>query len=257
MDGQSHYRRCGREPYPADPERRAARAARRRERAARGEAEQPATPGNTYRAGAPVDRARRRGLRRAARRSRATGAGRGVQAALRPAGRGQRRPWPAGRADRAREVGGDEGVPRRRTPLWAKLNVTLGAALSLLSLMAIVGVQAAIARYAGNIQQEDLLGPAAAQTEPGRELEGCSTSSCSASTTARDGSWTTCALTRSWSSTCRAPTTRRTSSPSRGTPGSRCRVLGHEDHRRLLPRRPRGGTPGPAAPSWWRASISS
>ncbi len=136
MDGHPHSRRRGREPYSVDPERRAARAARRRERAARGEA---AASGGTYRAGAPVER-------------------------------------PAGQVYGARAAVGTPPDPperdRRRTPLWPKLAVTFGAALSFLSLMAIVGVQVAIARYAGNVQQDDLLGAAAAQSEPGRELEG-------------------------------------------------------------------------------------
>src|SRR5690606_30433773 len=96
MDGHPHSRRRGREPYSVDPERRAARAARRRERAARGEA---AASGGTYRAGAPVER-------------------------------------PAGQVYGARAAVGTPPDPperdRRRTPLWPKLAVTFGAALSFL-----------------------------------------------------------------------------------------------------------------------------
>ena len=159
MDGQAPYRRRAREPHTAAPERRAARAARRRERAARGEAGPPPAPGGTtYRAGAPVER-----------RTGQVYGGRAVVVSDRPA-RGRRPGRPAGRPDD--RVDRPSRSSGRRPPLWAKLTVTFGAVLMFLSAMTIAGVQVAIARYAGNVQQDDLLGAAAAQAEPGKELEG-------------------------------------------------------------------------------------
>jgi LCP family protein required for cell wall assembly len=62
------------------------------------------------------------------------------------------------------------GKPRRRTPAWAILTVTFGALLLLGSGTAIAGYEFVNNRYAGNVQQENLLGQAAA--EPGKELDG-------------------------------------------------------------------------------------
>lgn len=62
------------------------------------------------------------------------------------------------------------GKPRRRTPVWAILTVTFGALLLLGSGTAIAGYEFVNNRYAGNVQQENLLGQAAA--EPGKELDG-------------------------------------------------------------------------------------
>jgi LCP family protein required for cell wall assembly len=59
--------------------------------------------------------------------------------------------------------------PKRRTPVWASLTVTLGALLLLGSGTALAGYELLNNRYAGNVQQDNLLGDAAA---PGQELDG-------------------------------------------------------------------------------------
>lgn len=60
---------------------------------------------------------------------------------------------------------------RRRTPLWAKLVLTVGVLLLLASGGTIVSVEVMLARYANNVEQSDLLGAAAA-VEQGKNLEG-------------------------------------------------------------------------------------
>lgn len=60
---------------------------------------------------------------------------------------------------------------RRRTPLWAKLVLTVGVLLLLASGGTIVSVEVMLARYANNVEQSDLLGAAAA-VEQGENLEG-------------------------------------------------------------------------------------
>jgi LCP family protein required for cell wall assembly len=58
---------------------------------------------------------------------------------------------------------------RRRTPIWAIVTVTFGALLLVGSGTAIAGYEFVNNRYADNVQQENLLGEAAA---PGQELDG-------------------------------------------------------------------------------------
>lgn len=165
MDGQAPHRRRSRQPRAVDPERRAALAARRRERAARGESAatrggsaSASARGATYRSTASVERQAGQVYG-----SRAAGA-----ASVPPPTDRRRRP--STRADRERTR--PNTSPRRRIPLWSKLTVIAGAVLALMSGTALAGMQMAIARYAGNVQQNDLLGAAAAQAEPGKELEG-------------------------------------------------------------------------------------
>lgn len=64
------------------------------------------------------------------------------------------------------------GRRRRRTPVWATLTVAVGGVLMLLSGTALAGYEVLNDRYAGNVQQENLLGDAAAAPEPGKELDG-------------------------------------------------------------------------------------
>ncbi|QSB14964.1 LCP family protein [Natronosporangium hydrolyticum] len=71
-------------------------------------------------------------------------------------------------ADRG-AAGGDK-PRRRRTPLWAILALVVGALLALPSGVALAGFEVLNNRYAGNVQQENLLGETAAN--PGEELEG-------------------------------------------------------------------------------------
>jgi LCP family protein required for cell wall assembly len=93
-------------------------------------------------------------------------------------GRAAVRERPAGRersADRNRRSGRGAaattaGRARRRTPTWAILTVTFGALLLLGSGTAIAGYEFVNNRYANNVQEENLLGDAAA--EPGKELDG-------------------------------------------------------------------------------------
>lgn len=59
---------------------------------------------------------------------------------------------------------------RRKTPLWAKLTVAAGAFMLLMSGTAMAGYEFFENRYAGNVQEENLLGGAA--VDPGKELEG-------------------------------------------------------------------------------------
>src|SRR5690606_790570 len=120
------HRRRSRQPRAVDPERRAALAARRRERAARGEsaAARGATAsarGATYRSSASVERPSGQvyGSRAAGTASVATRDDR----RRRPSSR------PSSRADRD-ETRPSES-PRRRIPLWSKLTVIAGAALTL------------------------------------------------------------------------------------------------------------------------------
>lgn len=61
---------------------------------------------------------------------------------------------------------------RRRTPVWATLTVVIGAVLMVLSGTALAGYEVLNHRYAGNVQQENLLGDAGTQVEPGEELTG-------------------------------------------------------------------------------------
>ncbi|MPZ27404.1 MAG: LytR family transcriptional regulator, partial [Micromonosporaceae bacterium] len=61
---------------------------------------------------------------------------------------------------------------RRRTPAWATLTLAAGAVLMLLSGTALAGYEVLNNRYAGNVQQENLLGGAGVVAEPGEELEG-------------------------------------------------------------------------------------
>jgi LCP family protein required for cell wall assembly len=90
-------------------------------------------------------------------RSRATPAAR-----PRPGDRtGAARPGTAPKASKQR---------RRRTPVWAIVTVTFGALLLLGSGTAIAGYEFVNNRYADNVQQDNLLGEAAA--EPGQELDG-------------------------------------------------------------------------------------
>lgn len=70
----------------------------------------------------------------------------------------------------AATAAGNPGAKRRRTPVWAVLTVVLGAALMLSSGVAIAGYGVLNDRYAGNVQEDDLLGEAA--VDPGEELEG-------------------------------------------------------------------------------------
>lgn len=60
--------------------------------------------------------------------------------------------------------------PRRRTPVWAVLTITVGALLSLLSGTALAGYNVLHDRYTSNVQEENLLGEAA--SEPRESLEG-------------------------------------------------------------------------------------
>jgi LCP family protein required for cell wall assembly len=74
-------------------------------------------------------------------------------------------------AERARSTAPKPaGKQRRRTPLWAVLTVTFGALLLLGSGTAIAGYEFVNNRYADNVQQQNLLGDAAA--EQGKELDG-------------------------------------------------------------------------------------
>ena len=77
-------------------------------------------------------------------------------------------------ADRpAARPGQPAAPPRRRlTPVWATLTLTAGAVLMLLSGTALAGYEVLHDRYAGNVQQENLLGDAGATSEPGQELAG-------------------------------------------------------------------------------------
>lgn len=86
--------------------------------------------------------------------------------------RGSRSPARERQAAREqRDRPGDPGSgKRRRTPVWAILTVTFGALLLLGSGTAIAGYEFVNNRYADNVQQENLLGAAAA--EPGKELDG-------------------------------------------------------------------------------------
>lgn len=87
---------------------------------------------------------------------------------------------PRSRPSRSRgdaEAGADQDFPekdgrsRRRAPLWSVLTVVAGALLVLLSGTAIAGYEALNNRYAGNIEQDTLIGGNAA-ADPGQELEG-------------------------------------------------------------------------------------
>jgi LCP family protein required for cell wall assembly len=60
--------------------------------------------------------------------------------------------------------------PRRKTPLWAKLTLAAGAFMMLMSGTTVAGYEFFNNRYAGNVQEENLLGDAA--VDPGKELEG-------------------------------------------------------------------------------------
>ncbi|HEY8473523.1 MAG TPA: LCP family protein [Natronosporangium sp.] len=74
-------------------------------------------------------------------------------------------------AERAeRDSAKPAGRTRRRAPVWAILTVSFGALLLLGSGTAIAGYEIVNNRYADNVQQENLLGAAAA--EPGKELDG-------------------------------------------------------------------------------------
>src|SRR5690606_14747990 len=83
------------------------------------------------------------------------------------------RPRPRGAA----AAGADQPPPvkkekgRRRTPRWSVFTVVAGAMLMLLSGTAIAGYEALTNRYAGNVQEDDLLEGSAA-VDPGQELEG-------------------------------------------------------------------------------------
>jgi LCP family protein required for cell wall assembly len=72
--------------------------------------------------------------------------------------------------DPAPGAGDPPGRSRRRTPVWAALTLSVGVLLMLLSGTALAGYEVLNNRYAGNVQQENLLGDAAA--EPGKELDG-------------------------------------------------------------------------------------
>lgn len=71
--------------------------------------------------------------------------------------------------DRGRGTAGDDGHrPRRGDPIWARLMVVLGALLMMTSGGVIVGGKYLVGRYTGAIQQERLLGDAAATDGKGR-----------------------------------------------------------------------------------------
>lgn len=70
----------------------------------------------------------------------------------------------------AGEPASDDPSKPRQSPLWAKLMTAVGVVIVVLSGITLAGVNMAIARYAGNVQQDNLLGAAA--VDPGKELEG-------------------------------------------------------------------------------------
>lgn len=82
-----------------------------------------------------------------------------------------RQPGARGEAAEAEaDQAGKPGRPRRRAPLWSICTLVAGVILTLLSGSAIAGYEALNNRYAGNIEQDNLIGDAAA--DPGEELEG-------------------------------------------------------------------------------------
>jgi LCP family protein required for cell wall assembly len=85
---------------------------------------------------------------------------------------GRVRPGGAGRGRQAYPAIDEPAArrPRRRTPVWATLTVTVGAVLTMLSGVALAGGNFLVDRYTGNVQQENLLGDAA--SDPTEELEG-------------------------------------------------------------------------------------
>jgi LCP family protein required for cell wall assembly len=89
------------------------------------------------------------------------------------------RPAAGGRSDRPggfdprTPTGGRPRKPKRRSPLWARLTVILGALLMMASGGAIVGSKMLIGRYTENISQQNLLGSAAKnRLAGGKALEG-------------------------------------------------------------------------------------
>lgn len=133
---------------------------RPRDRASRPVRPGQVRPGQVYGAGSPGGSGAGRPDRLAAARERRS------QAAARRAenGYGGGAPRLVGRPGRVRR--------RRRAPAWATLMLATGAVLMLLSGTALAGYEVLNNRYAGNVQQENLLGDAGVAAEPGKELEG-------------------------------------------------------------------------------------